>query len=479
MAEIILTQHQQKALRQLLKFVESNDKVFILKGYAGTGKTTLVRKFIEELSHQEINYRLLASTGRAAKVLSNIAKNTACTVHSQIYKFKDFNQDLDELAKQEAATGMDSTGQLYLTFELNTISSLMSTGKTIYIIDEASMVADALELNITQAFFGSGRLLTDLLDYDPNGQYVFVGDHCQLPPVVRTKGQSLSPALSVEYFKNTFGIKAQEVVLENIMRQKNDNDIIIASKKVRNLYYNVPNEKWGKLPMLGYRNIKVYNDSVSMLNNYIKLIKEYGYNHSTLICYYNRRTSELTSLVRPALGRNALLESGDLLLVTQNNIPSGLMNGDMVVVTQVSPTVVKRANLTFRNVEVYELFTRKTYSRLLIEELIYNNEVNLDAEQQKILFKDFYQRMKKKGIAQKSMEFNSLMMSDPYLNALRCVYGYAITCHKAQGGEWEHVFLDIPRNLTLNPTQSTYQWIYTAMTRARVQLHIVNDFYLT
>lgn len=473
-----LTPSQQAALDSLKDFIESEEKVFIIKGYAGTGKTTLVRIFIDVLREKKLIFHLLASTGRAAKILSNITEVSTSTVHSHIYKFQDFNQDLEESMKREAETGIDSTGQLYLTFALVPLLSEMNVEKQFYIVDEASMVADTPESYITQALFGSGRLLKDLLDYDTNGKFIFVGDHCQLPPVVRSSNQSFSPALSLEYLQKTFGVNGQECNLTEIMRQQEGSDIIRASNSIRYLYGNVPQVKWGKLPLKGYQNIKLYNDEASMLKEYIGMITDGNYNHATLVCYSNRRCNILTNLIRPALGKNTGFQVGDLLLITQNNLPTGLMNGDMVVVTQIAKTVSKRANLTFRKIGVQELFTKKTYSYPMIEELIYCNDVNLDQEQQKLLFKDFFIRMKKKKIKQKSPEFKSLMRTDSYLNALRCVFGYAITCHKSQGGEWEHIFLDIPRNITLNPTQGTYQWIYTAMTRAKVQLHLVNDFYI-
>lgn len=475
---LTLTPSQQAAYDQLVAFINSQDKVFILRGYAGTGKTTLLKTFIEELISRNLQYHLLASTGRAAKVLSNITGNPATTVHGKIYTFKDFNQDLEETVTQQQATGVDSTGQLYLTFELTKLPVDENITQRFYIIDEASMVSDIADTHITQALFGSGRLLKDLLDFDSQGKFIFVGDHGQLPPVVRSSNGAFSPALSVEYFKQSFQLSASMVELTQIMRQHQGNDIIVASKKVRSLTENVPQVKWGKLPFRGYKNIKIYNDSITMLKSYLELVSGNSYNNATLISYYNRRTTELTELIRPSLGKPKLLDVGDLLLITQNNFTTGLMNGDMVMVTQIDPAVQQRANLTFRKVEVKELFTQKTYSHLLVEEPLYSNETNLNQEQQKQLFIDYYYRMKDEGIDQKSIAFKSLMIEDPYLNALRAVFGYAITCHKAQGGEWDHVFLDIPRNLTLNATKSAYQWIYTAMTRAREQLHVVDDFYI-
>ena len=142
-------------------------------------------------------------------------------------------------------------------------------------------------------------------------------------------------------------------------------------------------------------------------------------------------------------------------------------------------TVHKSQGLTFRQVKVKELFTGKTYTTLLIEEIAYQGRLNLDSSQQQALFVDFIIRMKENGITQKQNKaFYNAMFHDPYLTALRCMFGYAITCHKSQGGEWEEVYVHVPRNITLNPTKETYQWVYTSMTRARKTLHMIDDFYI-
>ena len=153
------------------------------------------------------------------------------------------------------------------------------------------------------------------------------------------------------------------------------------------------------------------------------------------------------------------------------------MNGDMVKIKKIGQKR-ERAGLTFVYVEVKELFTEKVYSQLMIENIVYGSATNLTQIQQKELFIDFFIRMKQKGIKQKSEAFKKEMMDDSYLNALRAVYGYVLTCHKAQGGEWEDVYLDIPRRVSREPKAGTYQWLYTAMTRARNTLHIVDDFYV-
>ena len=483
-SKIKLTRSQENVLKQILDFVDdSSDRVFILKGYAGTGKTTLMRFLIKALAEREKNYRLLASTGRAAKVLANLseANGQTSTIHSMVYEFNGLNKEFEE--KEEPK--VDKDGQLFLVFEPSKLDE-NSHPETVYIIDEASMVSDVATKDVTQAKFGDGRLLKELLDYDtrPGSKYIFVGDPCQLPPIE----QYYSPALMKDYFRQQFGMTAQEAQLTEIMRQQGVCGIVDASKQIRSLYNTAPESSqvygfqklWGFLPFRRYKDIVLHPNLESMLNDYVSKVKASGLNSAVCICRSNKTCSQLSSMIRQKLGyTDSRIQEGDLLMVIQNNMPTGLMNGDMVAVEEIATQVTTRAQLTFRQVKVKELFTGRTYTTLLIEEIAYQGRLNLDSSQQQAVFVDFIVRMKKEGITQKQKRaFYDAMFKDPYLNALRCVFGYAITCHKSQGGEWEEVYVHVPRNITLNPTKETYQWVYTSMTRARKALHMIDDFYI-
>lgn len=483
-SKIKLTISQENVLKQILDFVyHSNDRIFILKGYAGTGKTTLMRYLIKALSEKGKNYRLLASTGRAAKVLANLSETNGqtSTIHSMVYSFNGFNKEYDE--KEEPLA--DKTGQLFLVFEPSKLDKA-SNPETVYIIDEASMVSDVASKDVTQAKFGDGRLLKDLLVYDTRekSKFVFVGDPCQLPPIE----QYYSPALMKDYFREQFNLSAQEAQLTEIMRQQGVSGIVDASKQIRHLYNAAPESSmiygtqklWGFLPFRRYKDIHLHPNIDSMLNDYVNKIKTDGLNSAVCICRSNKACSQLSDMIRQKLGYvDKRIQVGDLLMVIQNNRPTGLMNGDMVTVEELSEKTTTRAQLSFRQIKVKELFTGKTYSTLLIEEIAYQGRLNLDNKQQQALFVDFIIRMKEKKITQKNKDiFYDAMFKDPYLNALRCVFGYAITCHKSQGGEWEEVYVHVPRNITLNPTKETYQWVYTSMTRARKTLHMIDDFYI-
>lgn len=486
---IILTASQQRAMAQMQAFVhDSSVRCFVLTGYAGTGKTTLMHTLIQYLKQQNLTYCLLSSTGRAAKILSNYTGEKAGTVHHLIYSYKGFNKDLSD-AKDDLTA--DEVGQLYLNFELSTHNS-EEDDSIIYIVDEASMLGDCAT-QIIQALFGSGRLLKDLFDHDlrPKSKFIFVGDPCQLPPI----SSSISPALSPDYLQHTFGYATQHVMLTEIMRQKGDSSIIQAANSIRKLWTNAPETEdyyrvkvWGKLPITQYADIHFLPTVEDMINLQVHLINEYGYNESTFICQSNKDCSRISHEIRNRLGRMGGIQPHDLLMVTQNQLTTGLMNGDMVEVVSVNPKHERvmvdtkqhyRTELYFVEITVRELVTGREYTTLILENLLDIVQANLDARQQTGLFLDFIMRMKSQGITQKKdkLVFDTALRNDPYLNALRCSYGYAITCHKAQGGEWNSVFIYPMRNIMLNPIKANYQWIYTAVTRAKNNVYLCNDFY--
>ncbi|MCF0210465.1 MAG: AAA family ATPase [Bacteroidales bacterium] len=482
MTEIKLTVSQQRVFDKMCKFVESKDeRIFILQGYAGTGKTTMMKFFVEYLRNKDKHFQLLAPTGRAAKVLRDKTDEQAAqTIHSMIYTL---SKNCFNVKDDDKLLNIRDTGQLYLVFEPHEIDRKKSAD-VVYIIDEASMISDTEEKHITQAKFGTGKLLTELLNYDKRekSKFIFIGDPCQLPPIESTKSLALLP----EKFSSR-GMKVVQGNLTEIIRQKGVNSIISASQKIRALKDIAPETQqeyrfktWGKLPFRNSPNIKIHPNSDDMLKDYIDKIKGGDYNEATYICRSNKQCEITARVIRKQLGfsDSNVVEKNDLLLVIQNNAISGLMNGDMVKVKFVSKKVYNKANLTFREIQFKELVTGREYSQLLLEQTLNQDTLNLDTIQQTALFKDFIIRMKRSGIKPNTDAFRRELYKDPYLNALRCTYGYAITCHKSQGGEWKDVYVEMPRNITLNPTKSTYQWIYTAMTRTSQDLHIVDDFYL-
>ena len=467
-----LKPQQQKAFSALCNFIDSkSDKVFILKGYAGTGKTTLMSGLINRLLEDKKPFALLASTGRAAKILSDKAKTKADTIHSHIYVFNELSEDLEKMSELQNNLAVDDKGQVTLLFDLTPISS--DTEK-IYIIDEASMVSDEVDNNTSFAKFGSGDLLGDILSYDTKGKFIFVGDPCQLPPI----NQANSPALSASHISAKYKFQTSEFEMTEIVRQVGTNGIIEASFKLRNLFYTNPNVKFASLPVKGHNNIFIENSHAGMLNRYIEKIKTEGFNHSTLICQTNKHCSDLNKIIRSSFHNSQeRICEGDLLMVTQNNYISNLVNGDQVIVLKIGSNEY-RCGLSFLQVEVQEITSQSKFNLLLLEDILYSTWTNLNTKQHKDLMIDYYKRMKDKGIKQKDKAFKENMLKDPYLNALKTVYGYALTCHKAQGGEWNEVFLYLDNKIHGIKKPGIYQWLYTAVTRAKENLHLVNDWFI-
>jgi ATP-dependent exoDNAse (exonuclease V) alpha subunit len=467
-----LKPQQVEAFAALCDFVtDSTQKVFVLKGYAGTGKTTLMGGLIRRLQEDKIPFALLASTGRAAKILSDKTKTVANTIHSHIYSFKDLDQDMEQLSQLQQGTTRDNSGQITLLFDTNPIHS---ENEKIYIIDEASMVSDEVDRDTTFAKFGTGDLLGDLIRYDTNGRFIFVGDPCQLPPVRQVD----SPALSVTHISDKYDLHTEGYELTDIVRQVDTSGIIEASLKLRTLYYDNPEMRFAYLPIRHHRNIHLAMSLPDLVASYMVQLQDKGYRHCTLIAQTNRHCTTLNNLIRQSLQRSLdTLCEGDLLMVTQNNYLSQLVNGDQVVVTRVGDRAY-RCGLSFIQVEVQEIGLKTNYTLLLIEDVLTSTATNLDSRQHKELMLDFFNRMKAKRISQGDPEFKENMLKDPYLNALRCVYGYALTCHKAQGGEWQEVYLYLDNKIQGIPRPGIYQWLYTAVTRARETLHVADDWFV-
>ena len=468
--DIKLNKNQSKAFTRICSFVEDEkENVFILKGYAGTGKSTIVKGILKWLSENKIPFQLLGSTGRASKVISDKTKHNASTVHSAIYVFKNLSEDLDKLSKND----LDKKGQISLQFGLKQLEE--NSEKTVYIIDEASMIGNKKQSSSSFANFGSGQLLNDLFNYDPAGKFIFIGDASQLPPVSET----LSPALSASHISEKFNLNVQEYELTEIMRQEFEGGIIKSSMHLRKLHENNTIVPWPpKLKIKGSTDIILKNNHLTLINDYIDQIKSEGFENSTLICQSNRHRDEINRIIRKELIKDSNeLAVGDLLMVTQNNLLTGLVNGDQVIVLEKGERRT-HVGINFIKVRVQEMHSKDIFSVLLIEDVIYSSKTNIDSFQHKKLLIDFHYRMKQKNTKQSDDKFKEEMKNDPYLNGLKAVYGYAITCHKSQGGEWENVYLYLDNKILGLKQPGIYQWWYTAITRAKKRLHIVDDWFL-
>lgn len=466
-----LTPQQESLFSQLKRFVNNDScQVFILRGYAGTGKSTLMSGFIKWMNSHKVSYELLASTGRAAKVLSDKTASPAKTVHSHIYSFSGINEDLEELSKIMNEPFVEESGQLRLMFDVKPASHLTK----VYIVDESSMISDKKDVGLSFAHFGTGFLLTDLLNFNKSGKFLFVGDHIQLPPV----NQPLSPALSKSYIENKFNLRVEEFELTDVIRQEKNSGIANLSLYLRKQYFNNPLYQYVLFWFNKYQDVYLYSSQANLINKYIETIINKGYEYSILICQSNKSCSEINHLIRLALKKSEnTVDVDDILLVTQNNYLVDLVNGDFVKVIA-KGDVEYKAGLRFRNIIVENIYNKDQFNTLLIEDVLYSSTTNITAAQHRNLLIDFSIRMREYNLTQYSPGFYDAMMSDPYLNALKAVYGYAVTCHKSQGGEWDEVFLYLNNKIQGIPRPGVYQWMYTAVTRARKKLHIKEEWFI-
>jgi len=266
--------------------------------------------------------------------------------------------------------------------------------------------------------------------------------------------------------------------LTHIVRQDSLNGIIGVSLKLRQLYKSPPTDSKAYLPVKGHQNIYMYPTVIDVVNAYVNNLQTNGYENSTLISHTNSLCTGINIYVRKALHNNPPgLVIGDLLLVTQNNLLTKLSNGDLVIVEAIGDREW-RANLSFLHVRVKELVSKTSHTVLMIENILSSQSPNINVDQNKNLMIDYYYRMKDRGVTQDNPFFNDNMVRDHYLNALRATYGYALTCHKGQGGEWKEVYLYMDNKIQRLGIPGIYQWWYTAVTRAKETLHIANDWFI-
>ena len=468
MSEIKLTPHQQQAFNAVQTFVKGDEQsIFILKGYAGTGKTTLVKFLLDWLAELEtVKPVLLASTGRAAKVLENKAKYEAFTVHSHIYSFEVLEE---KGGKKEDAWNANKSGQLLLNFGLK--SSPPSESKILYVVDEASMLShiSANENSLTK--FGSGNLLLDLLQFVGENKILFVGDPVQLPPP--TGNNPFSPALNAEFMQKNFNKPTGQFELTEIMRQKEGNAILDLATDIRNIVIRRENRDWEQVMDKKASSIYTPFTQNIMIDRYLGAVGK-SWDKAVILTHSNKQAYFLNMAMRKKLFKGEPpmhLLVGELLMVTQNSYYVPLANGDQVIVRSVKPAG-NRAGFRFLEVEVEALHNKQIYKTLLLQDFLFRPEANLDPEKQRHLLIDFDKRARNRNLKRNSKDYKDAMLNDPYLNALRAKFGYAVTCHKSQGGEWSEVFINLSETLNMLDIETRFRWLYTAVTRAQDILHL-------
>ena len=447
------TPEQGQALDVFTQFMTDRDDqvVMILRGSAGTGKTTLAGAIVKAMAALKQKLILLAPTGRAAKVFSLNAGHAAYTIHRRIYRQK-------------------SAGDLS-AFNLN----VNLNRDTLFIVDEASMIAN---LGIGETAFGSGCLLDDLMQFVYNGQncrLLLIGDRAQLPPV----GEDESPALSAHVLRG-YGMRVYETDLNQVLRQSEDSGILWNATMIRNLWRGEAGMvRLPKICFHGFTDIQVVmgNELVDSLSS---SYYHAGMDETIVITRSNKRANIYNQGIRNmVLDRDEELCRGDLLMIVKNNyfwtegakeIPF-LANGDRAVVQRVRNVHelygfrFAEVTMTLPDYDDYELTATVCLDTLTTE------APALTHEQQEQLFNAVMEDYADFTVKTERIK---KLKSDRYYNALQIKFSYAVTCHKAQGGQWAHVYLDQGYMTDDMLTPDYIHWLYTAFTRATEKLYLVN-----
>ncbi|MCF8423857.1 MAG: AAA family ATPase [Bacteroidia bacterium] len=467
---LVLNAGQKKAFELMKSFIlkENDNDVFILKGYAGTGKTTLLRYFIEKCCEEKLTVTLMASTGRAAAVLKTKAKFNATTVHSLVYKFDEVKATSEDAWKMEG----DEKGQLYLNFTPCLINDNDLTD--VYIIDEASMISGFTNKSINGTKFGSGNLLNDLLEVVGNSKLIFVGDPCQLPPVDEA---SFSAALDTDFLRNNLHKKVIDFELTEIQRQGANSEILEIAAPLREQIISKAIPEWPKLEISNrYKDVRAFNSTDELIKQFLIVFKTVGSENCILVTHKNSEAHENNISIRKDLFPNkGSVQVGDILMIIKNCMRTGLRNGDQVIVQKIGESA-QRAKQVFLRLTVKDINSGVVHDTMLIESLLNSSSSKLESNESRELIIDFDYRMKEAKIIRNSSDYKVKMKADIYINGLQAKYGYSITLQKAQGGEWQHVFLNITKSVYISKfegkPQDMIKWFYTAITRTQKYLYL-------
>lgn len=469
------TKEQEKAIFLLADFLLSRerDTVFLLKGYAGTGKTSLLAALVRTLGMLQQRVMLLAPTGRAAKVLSSYAGVPAYTIHRKIYR-------------QKSITDMD-------VFQ----NDVNLRQDTLFIVDEASMIAnDAHDTTV----FGTGRLLDDLMHYVYSCEgcrLVLVGDTAQLPPV----GEEESPALSRTMLEG-YGMEVTELQLTQVVRQLEESGILWNATMLRSLIQNDEMFEFPKLRGKTFPDVKVLPGE-ELIEALEQSYRKYGTDGTIVVTRSNKRANIYNNGIRARiLDHEEELSSGDLIMVAKNNyywndreqqqgargkeqensnplapcpLPlapfSFIANGDIAVVRRLRN---ERSFYGFRFADAileFPDYDNREMEVTVLLDTLQSEAPALTRQQQEVLFQGVWEDYPELTNRRDRMK---KLRQDPYYNALQIKYAYAVTCHKAQGGQWEHVYIDQGYITEEMLTPDYFRWLYTAITRATEQVYLVN-----
>jgi len=454
------TKHQSELFWELGAFLRKRDskELFVLSGYAGTGKTSVLGAFVQALQEYKVKVKLLAPTGRAAKVFSLKSKADAFTIHKQIYRRK---------SKTDLGSPLSLQPNLFKN--------------TVFIVDEASMIGDySLQ---SDGNISSRNLLEDLFEYVYSGagcRLILMGDEGQLPPV----GSDNSPALNVDYLANYYPtINITSYKLEEVLRQAEDSEVLRNATLLRNTDW-VDYPKFDLKPggdLIRLSGVELQDELESSMNNY-------GVEDTILITRSNKRANEFNQQIRGRiLWYEEMLCSGDCLMVVKNNYYWVGDDSNMGFIANGELFTIRRI------LKIEELYGFE-FAKLIVNFVDYEEvgDVELIIHTESLLsegpsmprarMKELFFAVEQDYVHIKvKKERYEAILKDPYFNALQVKYAYAVTCHKSQGGQWQNVFIDqgYISDEILGPDY--YRWLYTALTRAVDKVYLINfsdEFFL-
>lgn len=445
------TTDQMNALDVFERFMTDSDErcVMILRGSAGTGKTSLASVIVRTLLDLQYKISLLAPTGRAAKVFSLTSGQPAATIHRSIYRERTF-------------AGLDGKFNLNANLYHNRL----------FLIDEASMIS----LTSVNSTFGSGCLLDDLIQFvynERNCRMLLIGDKAQLPPV----GEAESPALRADVLA-AYGLKVYECDLNEVLRQSQDSGILYNATIIRQMITHDQATALPQIRLKGFADISIVPGD-ELIESLSTSYAEVGIDETMVITRSNKRANIFNQGIRNmVLGREEELTTGDMLMVVKNKYKekqaeglSFIANGDRAIVRSVR-NVRELYGFRFADVTLsFPDYDNTEEEMIVILDTLTTEAPALTHEQNEQLFQQVladYADVPLKSDRMKKIR------EDDYYNALQVKFGYAITCHKAQGGQWAHIYLDQGYMTDEMLTPDYIHWLYTAFTRATEHLYLVN-----
>ena len=450
--QFILTLKQDIFFQQISEFITNSkkDEIFVLKGYAGTGKTTVISTIVNNLIEINKKYVLLAPTGRAAKVISNYSNKPAFTIHKKIYFPK-----------------KNSGGGVSFTLQPNKHKN------TIFFIDEASMISD---VNQESKLYENGSLLDDLISYVYSGEnckMILIGDTAQLPPVQMDISPALDTnSLGLNYNKNIFSIE-----LDEVMRQEENSGILYNATELRELLKDVFFDSF-KFNIKGFKDIIRLSDGYDIQDAINSAYSKYSIEDTAFIVRSNKRANQYNQQIRTKiLDKESELSTGDFLMVVKNNYfwlkdsdqAGFIANGDIIEVLDIR-NIKELYGFKFANVKIrmVDYPNQKPYETVLLLDTISSESPSLSYDDSNRL----YQEVLKDYEGETKFKQFQKIKENEYFNALQVKFSYAITCHKSQGGQWNTVFIEQPY-LPNGIDKDYIRWLYTAMTRAKETLYLI------